>query len=163
MSLICGWSVCWVFSGQTLHSYQAQQGRSNFLCPVFTEDSVIVVPLAHGCCRAWASWAFCAMLRIAKWLLCAHNANSCESTHHETWSNNASVHPIGLRLNMRALGSCPQDRGLTMRTSRVCAQVKSSYYFNCTAIIVLHVCMAHWCAFSPRTGLTAYMPHSLTW
>ncbi len=42
------WSVFWLVSGHTLHSYQAQRGRSNFLCPVFREDNVIVVTLAHG-------------------------------------------------------------------------------------------------------------------
>lgn len=40
------------------------------------------------------------------------------------------VHLPGLPLNMRALGSCLQDKGLTMRTSRGCAQVQTALFLK---------------------------------
>lgn len=40
------------------------------------------------------------------------------------------VHLPGLPLNMRVLGSCLQDKGQTMRTSRGCAQVQTAFYLK---------------------------------
>lgn len=71
---------------------------------------------------------------------CSHKMGlmfACVMDQHITRLNNAQsinarcvVHLPGLPLNMRALGSCLQDKGLTMRTSRGCAQVQTAFYFK---------------------------------
>lgn len=81
LSLGCGWSVFWLFSGHTAHCYQARRGISNFLCPVFNGENVIVVTLADG----WYTAAtfhgrlrhFSAMVVVVV-CVCVHYANSCD-------------------------------------------------------------------------------------
>lgn len=104
-------------------SNQAQQGRSNFLCPVFRGENVVEPTSDQRV--SWASGIFYAFNHVVTRLrsmfdpiLDTDDARGCALTHR------VLLHSPGPCSNTRAPRSCPRDRGPITRTSSACAQVR---------------------------------------